>query len=338
MQFIEKSHKRYNPLTGDWVLVSPHRLSRPWQGLVEVIPQEIKPQYDPACYLCPNNKRKNGIENPDYKSTFVFENDFSALMYDHIKSDSVNKNGLLIAQTERGICRVVCFSPRHDLTLAQMNKDDIRKVVDTWIEQYIDLGKKENINYVQIFENKGELMGCSNPHPHCQIWATESIPSEPIKEHSFQEKYFKEKNSCLLCDYLKLETSEKERIIYENKNWVVLVPFWAVWPFETMILPKNHLSDISQMTEEEKEGFADILKVITTKYDNIFKTSFPYSMGFHQTPTDNKKYPYIHSHIHFYPPLLRSASIRKFMVGFEMLGSAQRDITPELAAQKLKEN
>jgi UDPglucose--hexose-1-phosphate uridylyltransferase len=330
-----KSHIRLNPLTGEWVLVSPHRSKRPWQGRVEGINTEVKIKYDPNCYLCPGNKRAGGVKNPVYKNTFVFENDYSAL---NILQKKINTNirDLIITEGESGICRVVCFSPRHDLTLSGMNIAAIRKIVDTWIEEFKDLGKRDDINYVQIFENKGEIMGCSNPHPHSQIWATSSIPVELIKE-TFHQKDFLQKNSeCLLCEYKELETDLKERVIIENKDFIVVVPFWAVWPFETMIISKRHIKDITGFSESEKNSFAGILKKITFIYDRVFNISFPYSAGIHQAPSDNVEHPEWHFHYHFYPPLLRSAVVKKFMVGYEMLANPQKDFTAETAAEVLK--
>lgn len=330
------SHRRKNILTGEWVLVSPHRLIRPWQGEVAEIATEKLPIYDPDCYLCPCNKRANGEVNPDYKSTFVFTNDFSALQKNiSVKSD--NKNDLLVAKTETGICRVVNFSPRHDLTLAEMQVPEIEKVIGAWQVEFANLGSDPKINYVQIFENKGALMGNSNPHPHCQIWAQHTIPNEPKKELDSFRKYYSSTRKSILADYVKLELKQKERIVVENSSFVVLVPFWAVWPFETILIPKRKISTILQLTEKEKKDFASALKIILVKYDNLFKTSFPYSAGLHQAPTDGNKHPEWHFHMHFYPPLLRSASIKKFMVGYELMAEPQRDLTPEISAKMLRD-
>lgn len=328
-------HRRKNILTGEWILVSPHRTQRPWQGEISKADVETRPQYDPNCYLCPGNKRANGETNPNYESTFVFTNDFSALLED-IPSSKLDNN-LLIAKSEKGICRVVNFSPRHDLTLAEMSETDIEKVIDTWIEEFKMLGSKPFINYVQIFENKGSMMGNSNPHPHCQIWAQENIPIEPSKELKNFKMYFKKHKRSLLSDYLKLELKLNERIVYENNSFVVLVPFWAIWPYETLIISKRKIANIAQFKSDEKKDFANALKVITTKYDNLFQTSFPYSAGIHQAPTDGKEHKEWHLHMHFYPPLLRSATIKKFMVGYEMLAEPQRDITPEQSAKVLSQ-
>lgn len=331
----EHPHRRYNPLTGEWVLVSPHRAKRPWQGQQEKVTKERRPEYDPECYLCPSNTRANGERNPDYPSTYVFQNDFGALTSD-IPSGVENIADLLIAEAEKGICKVICFSPRHDLTLADMDIKDIRKVVDLWQAEYNELAKLDFINYVQIFENKGSVMGCSNPHPHGQIWAQSSIPVEPQKETIQQEAYYEAKKRSLLSDYLNIELEQKKRSIFSNDHFVALVPFWAVWPFETMILSRRHIQHIGQMNEAEKDAYAEVIKRITSVYDKVFNVSFPYSAGIHQSPTDGKMYPGWHFHMHFYPPLLRSASVKKFMVGYEMLGNPQRDITPETSAEKLR--
>ncbi len=328
-------HRRKNILTGDWVLVSPHRTARPWQGEISNMPIEQKPNIDPNCYLCPGNKRSNGKVNPQYKSTYVFTNDFSALL-PNAPSLKKNLRNLLISKTEKGICRVLNFSPRHDLTLAEMKESDIAQVITAWQEEFRNLGLLDFINSVQIFENKGAMMGNSNPHPHCQIWAQESIPVELEKEtKQFKRNYLLTKRS-LLAEYIKLEMKIKERLVYENTSFVILVPFWAVWPYETIIIPKRKMPDILSMNEIEKKDFANAISVITIKYDNLFKVSFPYSSGLHQAPTDGKKHDEWHFHMHFYPPLLRSAKIKKFMVGYEMLAEPQRDISPECSAQILK--
>ncbi|MDP4173787.1 MAG: UDP-glucose--hexose-1-phosphate uridylyltransferase [Bacteroidota bacterium] len=332
----ENVHRRLNILTGEWILVSSQRTKRPWQGQVEKASIEVRNQYEAECYLCPGNKRSSGEINTEYDSTFVFTNDFSAL---NLKTpeDSVNEKGLIVAKSEKGTCRVVCFSPRHDLTIAEMEVDEIKNIVKAWKSEYLTLGSKEEINYVQIFENKGQVMGCSNPHPHGQIWAQETIPVEPFKEQSKQHDYYEKNRTSLLSDYLKLETEKKERIVYENDGFVLLVPFWAVWPFETMIIPRRHVQNLNQLTEEDISHFADILKAVTVKYDNIFNTSFPYSAGIHQSPTDGLSHSEWHMHMHFYPPLLRSATIKKFMVGYEMLANPQRDITAEMSAKILRD-
>ncbi len=328
-------HRRKNLLTGEWILVSPHRMERPWQGKIEPIPPEMRPAYDPSCYLCPENTRAGGAKNPRYDSTFVFTNDFSALVED-VPGAASAEQGLLAARTERGICRVVCFSPRHDLTLAEMSTPEIRTVVETWTKEFTSLAGLPHIAHVQIFENKGELMGCSNPHPHGQIWAEESIPTEPAKELANQLAHLRTKGQCLLCDYLREERGDGTRIVCDNASFVALVPFWAVWPFEIMILSRRHFGDLREMNDTERNDFADLLRRVTARYDNLFKVSFPYSAGIHQSPTDDARHEEWHFHMHFYPPLLRSATIRKFMVGYEMLANPQRDITPEWSAGELR--
>jgi UDPglucose--hexose-1-phosphate uridylyltransferase len=330
----DHSHRRYNPLSGEWIQVSPHRAKRPWQGQVEKTDESQKPEYDPSCYLCPGNKRSNGLLNPAYSSTFSFTNDFSAIVED-VPDQELN-DGLLKAKTEKGICRVICFSPRHDLTIPELDTDSIKKVIELWIEEYNELGKNEFINYVQIFENKGSVMGCSNPHPHGQVWAQESIPVEPLKKQQHQLAYYLAKNTTLLSDYLKQETALNERVILENDHFITVVPFWATWPFETMIIPRRPMARITDMTEVEQYAFADMYRRLTIRYDNLFETSFPYSAGIHQAPTDHNEHKEWHWHMVFYPPLLRSATIRKFMVGYELLANAQRDITPETSAARLK--
>ncbi len=335
INYSEHPHRRFNPLTKQWVLVSPHRAKRPWQGQTEKVSQKERPSYDSECYLCPGNKRASGPTNDNYKSTFVFKNDFSALLEDTPEGEL--NEGLFQAKAERGISRVICFSPNHSLTVPEMEVDDIKKVVDLWQEQYVLLGKKYFINHVQIFENKGSIMGCSNPHPHGQIWAQSSIPDEVNKECNSQLEYYNKHGKALLVDYLDSEIIKQERIVVENNSFVALVPFWALWPFETMILPKRNIQNINQLTEQEKLDFADIYKKLTIKYDNLFEVSFPYSAGLHQAPTDGYDHPEWQLHMHFYPPLLRSASIKKFMVGYEMMANAQRDITAEQSAARLKE-
>ena len=329
-------HRRLNPLTGDSILISPHRTERPWQGQTEMRPAPAVIAYDPSCYLCPGNERAGGHRNPNYESTFVFTNDFAALVPTTAPT-RYDIGDLLVAEGEAGTCKVICFSPRHDLTLGRMSPAGIRNVVDLWAQQYAELGSDSRTNYVQIFENRGEIMGCSNPHPHCQIWTNETIPNEPRKEQAHQLAYAKQHNSCLLCDYLALEKKDGSRIVCENDDFLALVPFWAVWPFETLLLAKPHVRDLTALSATARSSLADILKRLTTRYDNLFETPFPYSMGFHQAPTDGEPHTEWHLHAHFYPPLLRSASIRKFMVGYEMLATPQRDITPELAAQRLRD-
>ena len=329
-------HRRWNALTGEWVLVSPHRTQRPWQGQVEKLPPDIRPAYDPSCYLCPGNARAGGAKNPEYQTTFVFENDFAALRPD-TPSGKFETDGLLRAESEKGSCRVVCFNPRHDLTLARMTVDQILPVIETWTDQFAELGSNPALQYVQIFENRGEMMGASNPHPHCQIWSSASLPNEPVKEFKSQVEYRERSRGCLLCEYVRLEERAGDRLVCSNESFVAVVPFWAVWPFELLLLSRRHLADITQLSANEQTDLADMLRRITTKYDNLFETSFPYTMGFHQRPTDGTEHPEWHFHAHYYPPLLRSATIRKFMVGYEMLATPQRDITPESAAERLRQ-
>ncbi|GGK12098.1 galactose-1-phosphate uridylyltransferase [Yeosuana aromativorans] len=329
------SHKRLNILTGEWVLVSPHRAKRPWQGQNESISTNVRPAYDETCYLCAGNTRVNGEKNPKYQDVFVFTNDFAALQTDS-KSFKI-EDDLLVAHSEQGICKVICFSPDHSKSLAEMAVNDIQKVVLAWQEEYTTLGENPNINYVQIFENKGAVMGCSNPHPHGQIWSQSTLPNEVYKKDVHQYEYFSKNKSSLLGNYLKQELDKQERIIFENDAFVVLVPFWAVWPFEAMIVPKKHQKNINEMSDIETLLFAEAISVLTKAYDKLFNCSFPYSSGIHQAPTNEKDNDHWHWHMSFYPPLLRSATVKKFMVGYEMFGSPQRDITAEIATQRLKE-
>ncbi|HUS20168.1 MAG TPA: UDP-glucose--hexose-1-phosphate uridylyltransferase [Terriglobales bacterium] len=337
-ELAQGPHRRRNALTGEWVLVSPHRTERPWQGQTETAGAAAQSHYDPSCYLCPGNERAGGVKNPDYTGTFVFENDFAALKPDAPPaSDNFESRDLLVARSEGGVCCVMCFTPRHDLTLSTMETGDIQSVIDRWADQTTELGARDHIRHVQVFENRGAAMGASNPHPHCQIWATETIPVEPQKELSAQRTYREARSACLLCDYAALETRLGERVVFENDSFIVVVPFWAVWPFETLVIAKTHAPDLPSLSGNQRQGLADVLRRITTRYDNLFQTSFPYSMGFHQAPSDDEAHPEWHLHAHFYPPLLRSATVRKFMVGFEMLGMPQRDITAESAAERLRD-
>ncbi|MBI9057803.1 MAG: UDP-glucose--hexose-1-phosphate uridylyltransferase [Labilibaculum sp.] len=334
--YIENPHRRYNPLTGEWVLVSPHRSKRPWQGQVEKVVEDTRPSHDPECYLCPRNERIGGENNPNYEDVYAFQNDFSALLQDTPKGEYADGD-LFKAESESGVCKVICFSPDHSLTVPEMKVENIRKVVDLWCKEYKELGDREDIGYVQIFENKGAIMGCSNPHPHGQIWASGLIPLETSKETETQKEYFEKHGRTMLLDYLNGELEKKERILAENDSFVALVPFWAVWPFETMIISKRAVSNLLELTDEERTDLADIYKKLTIMYDNLFEVSFAYSAGLHQAPTDGEEHPEWHLHMHFYPPLLRSASVKKFMVGYEMLGTPQRDITAEGAAKRLRE-
>lgn len=329
-------HRRLNPLTGDWILVSPHRAKRPWQGQVEKSVSDSRPHYDPTCYLCAGNERAGGKFNPPYKGTYVFTNDFSALLTETPEGEFEDGN-LFQAKSESGICKVICFSDDHSLTVPEMDLVDIRKVVDVWCDEFQELAANPMVNYVQIFENKGSIMGCSNPHPHGQIWSSSSVPAEPAKESEKQKEYFEKYGTTLLGDYLKAELEKKERLLVRNDHFVALVPFWAVWPFEAMIISRRAVQNIAQLTDEERTALADIYKQLTVRYDNLFEVSFAYSAGLHQAPTDGREYPEWHLHMHFYPPLLRSASVKKFMVGYEMLASPQRDITAEQAARRLRE-
>ncbi len=334
LDFHEHPHRRYNILTGEWVLVSPHRTKRPWQGKVEKADTSHKASYDATCYLCPGNERAGGFQNPNYPDTFVFTNDFAALL--EVSSAAPFQQGLLQAKGERGICKVVCFSPNHGLTLPQMEVAAISKVIELWQAQYLELGAIDFIQHVQIFENKGEIMGCSNPHPHGQIWAQSTIPQETRLKTIQQEQYWKENQRSLLEDYLAQELNEGSRIVLENEKFVALVPFWAIWPYEAMIIPRRPMRHIAEMNELEKHAFAQILKALTIRFDNLFETSFPYSAGIHQAPTDGQEHPEWHWHMSFYPPLLRSATVKKFMVGYELFAEPQRDVTAEYAAERLR--
>lgn len=329
-------HWRLNILTGERVLVSPHRLKRPWQGKTEEVPPSNRPAHDPKCYLCPGNERAGGVRNPDYTGTFVFTNDFSALLEDG-RVDDFDEQGLLVAGYERGICRVICFSPRHDLSLAEMETTAIAEVVETWVKETLELSSRSDITCVQVFENKGAIMGCSNPHPHGQIWATHGIPSEIAREDERQRAYFEREGRTLLGDYLRLEQEKRERIVCENEHWTALVPWWAKWPYETMLVSRRAVPDLPSLESAERLALADIMKRLGCRYDNLFGISFPYTMGFHQAPFVAESREHWHLHAHYYPPLLRSATVQKFMVGFEMLAMPQRDLTPEFAARTLRE-
>lgn len=330
---VQRPHRRLNLLTGEWVLVSPHRMERPWQGKVEPAATEQRPQYDASCYLCPRNARAHGERNPDYTATHVFTNDFPALLpqQDDVAAPA---QPLLRSEHVAGTCRVICFSPRHDLTLAEMARPEIRAVIDAWAAQTTELGK--TYRWVQVFENKGDLMGCSNPHPHGQIWALDTLPTEPQKEDERQRAHFTATKRVLLMDYLQEEAAAGERVVVENEHWLATVPHWATWPFELLLLPRRHVLRLPDLKTDERAALASVLKQVLVRYDNLFGISFPYSMGWHGAPYDNDRHEHWQLHAHFYPPLLRSASVRKFMVGFEMLGEAQRDLTPEQAAARLR--
>jgi UDPglucose--hexose-1-phosphate uridylyltransferase len=332
---VQHPHLRFNPLRGEWVQVSPHRTRRPWQGAVEPAEHEEVARYDPDCYLCPGAARAGGARNPHYDATFVFDNDFGALAPSTPALEH-DEDRLLVARTEPGICRVVCFSPRHDLTLPRLDRAALRAVVDVWADECGRLAASPGIGYVQIFENRGAAMGASNPHPHGQIWATAGLPNEPAREQAALAAWRAAHGRCLLCDYLALEIARGERLVCDNRAFAALVPFWAVWPFETIVVSRRHAGAIDALGDEERDGLADILKRLTTRYDNLFEIPFPYSMGFHQQPADGAAHEEWHVHAHFYPPLLRSARIRKFMVGYEMLATPQRDLTAEEAAARLR--
>lgn len=328
-------HRRFNPLTGEWVLVSPHRSNRPWQGQSETPAKETRPPHDPGCYLCPGNQRANGVRNPDYKGPFIFKNDFPALLTDTPFQDERGGSRLFRSHTARGTCRVICFSERHDLSLPALPVAAIRKVVDVWVREYETLAKDHA--WVAIFENKGAAMGCSNPHPHGQIWASDFVPSEVAREDQAQAAFLAEAGQNLLVSYCEAEQSHEARIVVENDDWIAVVPFWAVWPFETLVMPKLHRPRLTDLAPHERDKLADILKRLCSRYDALFQTEFPYSMGWHGAPPGLKETAHWQLHAHFYPPLLRSATVRKFLVGYEMLAEAQRDLTAEQAAARLRD-
>lgn len=336
---LEKPHRRFNPMTGEWVLVSPQRDRRPWLGKIDKASRFKLPSYDPNCYLCPGNLRVGGVQNPQYLGPLVFDNDFPALLPvlgAKEKAAGVQEHSIFQAEEVGGVCRVVCFSERHDLTLPQLSLEEAAAVVNCWAEQTSEISRLPGIRYVLIFENKGELMGCSNPHPHSQIWATSYVPDFPAKEMASQRVYRQKTGGCMVCDILQAELQDGERLIYENDYFAVLVPYWAVWPFETLLVCKQHIGSLAELDARSRRGLADIIQKMTTCYDNLFEISFPYSFGFHQSAVDPSPEEQLHLHAHFYPPLLRSADVKKFMVGFEMLAMPQRDLTPETAAARLK--
>ena len=332
----QHAQTRLNLLTGEWILVSPHRTKRPWQGKQENTAAQLRHPYEPDCYLCPGNKRADGAANPSYTKCYAFTNDYSSLLSD-TPQGTIEIDGLLQVKSESGICRVIAFSPDHSLTLPRLSLDAIRNIIDLWQEEFIRLSKTKKIKHIQIFENKGDIMGCSNPHPHGQIWAQSSVPAEAVKETKQQKKYYRKTGGSLLQDYLKTELRQKERLVIEDEYFVAIVPFWAVWPYETMIISRRRIQHIHQFGKEEKRGLASMLKRLTIKYDNLFQIAFPYSAGMHGAPVNDGYHPEWHWHMHFYPPLLRSASIKKFMVGYELLASPQRDITAESAAAILRD-
>ncbi|MEO1437718.1 MAG: UDP-glucose--hexose-1-phosphate uridylyltransferase [Bacteroidota bacterium] len=334
LDFSNDPHRRYNPLTGQWILVSPHRTKRPWQGKQETPPKSERPEYDPNCYLCPGNTRASGVTNPNYESTYAFDNDFAALLPD--TEPTTFEDGLLLAKSEAGICRVICFSPRHDQTLADMDQEQLEAVIQLWQDQFLDLAAKPQINNIQIFENKGELMGCSNPHPHGQIWAQSSIPELILAKRHHQQAYFEKTGRLMLMDYLKQEQQSGERILYSNDGFTVLVPFWAVWPFETMILPIEPVPSVGAFSSAQKSQFADAIGALCRAYDRLFDVSFPYSAGLQNPPVDGSNTESWQFHMSFYPPLLRSATVKKFMVGYELFANPQRDISAEQAAERLR--
>ncbi len=327
----EHPHRRYNPLTGEWVQVSPHRAKRPWQGKVEQLAPDNRPEYDPKCYLCPGNTRVSGGTNPDYEATYVFVNDFEALLQDTPEMQP-DPDALMQTASVNGTCRVMCFSPKHNLTLPEMEEADIAKVIETWSAQLTELG--ESFKWVQIFENKGSIMGCSNPHPHGQIWALDVLPNEVRKEDTNQAAYYAKHGRRMLEDYTAQELAAGERTVAENEDWIVVVPYWATWPFETLLLPKFPVKRLNELTPSQRVSLASIMKAFLVRYDNLFETSFPYSMGWHGAPFDGDN-EHWQLHAHFYPPLLRSATVKKFMVGYEMMAEAQRDLTAEQAAARL---
>jgi len=336
---VTPTHRRFNPLTGEWVLVSPQRLARPWLGRMEATRPEPRSSYDPTCYLCPGNARAGDARNPVYDRTFVFDNDFPALTPTGLGGEGDTGTDLLVASREPGICRVVCFSPRHDASLPDLSFGEVRDVVDVWTQQYVELGSIPWVTHVQIFENRGAAVGASNPHPHCQVWANATLPNLPRMEHHAQMAWTASKGTCLLCSYLSVERAEAERIVWSNETFTALVPYWAVWPYEILLLPNRHVTGLDRLDERERNGLAEAVQNVVRRYDKLFQAECPYSMGFHQRPTDLEagRHDAWHLHAHYYPPVLRSAAVHKFMVGYELLATPQRDMTPEVAAAALRE-
>ncbi len=332
---FERPHRRRNPLTGDWVLVSPHRAKRPWQGAVERAPAPPAVAFDPSCYLCPGNARAQGHKNPPYAGTFVFDNDFPALL--HAAREERHEPPWLAARAESGVCRVLCYSPRHDLTLGELPRPEARAVVEAWAEQVAELHGRHDLLYAQVFENRGELMGCSNPHPHGQIWATRELPVELSKEDARQREYLGAHGRCLLCDVLDHERRAGERVVLENDEWTALVPFWATWPFEALLLPRRHGDSLPGLDAAQRDALADAWQRLLRRYDRLFEVTMPLSCGWHLAPARGSEPRAWHAHAHFFPPLLRSATVKKYMVGYELLAGAQRDLTPEQAAARLRE-
>jgi UDPglucose--hexose-1-phosphate uridylyltransferase len=329
-------HRRYNPLTDEWVLVSPQRLERPWLGQLEPAARETRLAYDAGCYLCPGNRRANGERNPPYADTFAFDNDYPAVLATSESAPPAPDAPLLVSEPVSGRCRVLCFSPRHDITLAEMKPPAIRGVVDAWAGETETLGRQDGVRYVQVFENKGAMMGCSNPHPHCQVWATSDVPVVPSRKLAAQRAYAERHGRDLLGDYLEQELVLGERVVCRNEDWVALVPWWAVWPFELMLIPVRRVPDLPSLENGERDRLADVLRRVAVRYDNLFRCSFPYSMGFHGRPTDGEEHPEWRLHAVYFPPLLRSATVRKFLVGYELTAEPQRDLTAEDAAARLR--
>ena len=333
MTIFDQPHRRQNALTGDWVLVSPRRTMRPWQGEKHYSESVNIPSYDPECYLCPGNNRASGNQNPDYNGPYIFQNDFPSLLPE---TEFIEKETPLFkSQSVSGNCRVLCFSERHDLSLPELELSSIEKVVQFWVDEYKELAEK--YRWVQIFENKGEQMGCSNPHPHGQIWAGDFLPNELYREEQQQREYFESHGSPLLSDYLDHELTKKQRLVELNEHWLTVVPWWAIWPFETLIIPKRHVTGLHELSGDEQVALAELLKNLLSRYDNLFQASFPYSMGWHGASFFSNSKDAWRLHAHIYPPLLRSSTIRKFMVGYEMLAEVQRDISPEQASARLRE-